>query len=73
MKPNEATWQNKILIDTVREGEKAKLPKLFNKCFHQCLDSMKWNNSITILVHEKEDISSLENYRPTSLSSKTYI
>lgn len=75
MKNSKAPGKDDIVIEAIKEGEDKLLKAittLFNKCLIEATSPAVWNNAIIVIMHNKENIANLNNYRPISLLSHVY-
>lgn len=76
MKNNKASGDDDVPVEAIRMGGDTLLnmvTTLSNKCLEQEKIPQSWENAMIILLHKKEDITKLENYKlPISLLSQLY-
>lgn len=75
MKNNKAPGEDQVVVEAIQAGGEELLKvivSLFSLCLMNGVIPTKWNNAVTILIHEKRDITNLENFIPINLLSHLY-
>lgn len=75
LKRNRTPGQDSIVIEAIQIGGRMLMKIIenpFNLYLHQSKIPVKGNNAVPVLLHNKEDVIDLENFRLMSLLNHLY-